>query len=112
MDRRKELKKAYLEREVIGGVFAVRNTANGKRLLLPSTDLQSNKNQFAFCRSTNCCFKFQLQEDWNAFGADAFVFEVLEELEKKNTQSQQEFKEDVQTLEALWREKFSAETLY
>jgi hypothetical protein len=44
-------------------------------------------------------------KDWKTFGKEAFSFEVLEELEKKESQSDREFKEDLATLLEIWNEK-------
>lgn len=99
-------------RKEIGGVCAIKNTQNNKVLLLPAPDLQGCRNRFDFSQKTGGCVNIKLQNDWNKYGPQAFTFHVLEELEKKETQSAKEFKEDLKTLMELWREKFAAEELY
>lgn len=114
MDRqsRKEKLEAYKHRKIIGGVYLIKNNANGKSLLQSSTDLMGSKNRFNFSCHTGSCISLKLQNDWDKFGKDAFVFEVLEELIKKETQTLKEFSDDVKTLEEIWMEKFESAILY
>jgi hypothetical protein len=49
----------------------------------------------------------RLQEDWKKWGADSFVFEILEEYEKKDSQTMEEFQSDISVLKDLWAEKLS-----
>lgn len=102
----------YKERKIIGGVYAVRNTVNGKRLILSASDLQGSKNRFVFSQQTNGCVNPKLSRDWEQFGAGSFAFEVLEELEKKETQTSKEFAEDIKTLEEIWLEQLNPAELY
>lgn len=53
-----------------------------------------------------------MQEDWKKFGADAFSFEVVEELEKEDAQSMDEFKEDLEVLLEIWLDKFGDRQSY
>ncbi len=46
-----------------------------------------------------------MREAWLQFGADAFSFEVAEEIMKKDTQTEAEFSEDVNVLLEMWQEK-------
>lgn len=43
--------------------------------------------------------------DWNRYGASSFVFETLEEITKKETQSDLEFADDLETLLEMWNER-------
>jgi hypothetical protein len=54
----------------------------------------------------------KLQRDWEEQGSGGFAFEVLEELKMGETQTQKEFKADVEMLKEIWREKLAAESLY
>ncbi len=109
---RKEMNDQYKQRQVIGGVFLFRNTSNGKILIDASVDLKGSMNRFAFAQSTGSCINFKLQKDWLAMGAKVFSFEVLEELEKGEDQTDLEFKSDIKTLKELWQEKLSQESSY
>lgn len=104
-DRRKELIRAYKERELLGGVYRIKNMANGRYLLSHAIDLQGSKNLFDFSVATGSAMQHKLTKDWKEFGAQAFAFEVLEELKSKPDQTLEEFAQDLELLEQLWREK-------
>ena len=109
---KKELQGIYKEREIIGGVFSIRNTMNDKLFLDATTDLRGIKNRFEFSQKTGSCTHMKLQSDWNKYGGDIFVFEVLEELIKSSMQTNDEFKADVNLLKAMWLEKLSGKDFY
>ena len=110
--RKKELQSQYAERESIGGVYLIRNTLKNKLYIDAATDLYGSKNRFEFARKTGSCVYMKLQRDWAEQHGDQFAFEVLEELRKGETQTQAEFKEDIELLKELWCEKLSEEDLY
>lgn len=109
---RKNRLAQYKERKVTGGVYAIKNTVNGRMLILSASDLQGSKNRFVFAQQTNGCMNLKLKDDWEKHGAGAFAFEVLEPLEKKELQTAEEFADDVKTLEELWQEKLKDSDLY
>ena len=111
-DRKKALKSEYAEREVIGGVYLVRNTLNNKALLDTATDLKACKNRFEFALTTGSCVYPKLQQEWSAQGGRHFTLEVLEELSKGETQTQAEYKSDLEFLKDIWLEKLTDEELY
>ncbi len=112
-EKKKALISAYKERKQIGGVFVIRNTVTGQMLLLSTLDLQGAKNSFNFTKKVGGgCFHMKLQEVWKEFGDKAFEMEVLEELEKQETQTNKEFRQDMDLLEEMWLEKLPAEALY
>ena len=45
--------------------------------------------------------------EWKQYGANSFSFTVLEEINKGETQTDQEFAEDIRTLYDMWMEKQS-----
>ncbi|OCN01708.1 hypothetical protein A7X67_01030 [Clostridium sp. W14A] len=109
---RKERLSEYRERKKIGGICAVRNIKNGKMLLTAAQDLRGFQNRFEFSKTTGGAVNLKLQKDWDTFGPQAFEFEVLEELEQKETQTAKEFSEDLKALLELKTEGFDPETLY
>ncbi len=109
---RKSMVDAYKERVVVGGVWAVKNAKSGKLLLGADANLNGAKNKFGFFTATGVCPYLELSKDWEAFGKDAFAFEVLEEIRKKPEQSDREFKEDLETLREMWGERIGAAGLY
>lgn len=109
---KKELQTTYKERDIVGGVYVIRNTVDNKLLLDIAMDLQGCKNRFEFAQKTDSCVNMKLQEDWKVHGGGQFIFEVLEELRKGETQTQKEFKADLDILKEIWLEKLSSENLY
>jgi hypothetical protein len=112
MDRRKTLINEYKQRRIFGGIYRVTNTRNGMYLLDHTPNLQAKQNSFSFQVSSGSCFHHKLEKDWVAFGSQAFTFEILEELEKKKDASQEEFIEDLKTLEQLWSDKLDPSKRY
>ena len=114
MDKKtkKEMQTQYKEREIIGGVYSVRNTLKNKLLVEADTDIYGSKNRFEFAMKTGSCVFPKLQNDWTEQEGGRFVFEILEELKKGETQSPAEFKADVAVLKQIWLEKLAGESLY
>jgi len=75
---RQDLKREYKERKKPAGVFLVRNTANGKVLLGSSLNLEGSLNKHRFMLTMGSHINTRLQQDWNTYGPDHFVFEILE----------------------------------
>ena len=109
---KKELLNAYKSRPLSGGVYIIRNTQNGRYLLAAETNLSGSKGKFEFSQMTDCCNWHKLSADWKACGRDAFVFEVLDELTQKETQTPDEFRADLAALGELWAEKLDPSHAY
>jgi hypothetical protein len=109
---KKELQAEYKERQIIGGVFAVKNTLTGKMLIDSTADIQGSINRFEFSKKTGSCVSMKLQKDWKPVDAPPFIIEILEELEKTNNQTDAEFKSDILTLKEMWLEKLADADLY
>lgn len=99
---KKALKEQYKNRVCVGGIYCVKCTESSKKWLRSTIDLKGVKNRFDFSVSTNSCPEISMKEDWNRYGASSFVFEILEELTKKETQSDREFADDVEILLEMW----------
>jgi len=112
MNDRKELKQAYKERKITGGVFIIKNNINGRILLDSAINIIGSKNRFDFSKATGSCVNLKLASDWKEFGKDAFTFEILEEIEKKEDQTEKDFGEDVKLLEEIWMEKLEGREFY
>jgi hypothetical protein len=109
-ETKKELVSAYKERKKVGGVFAIRNTTHGKRLLDVTSDMQGSRNRFDFMKKTGSCYHHKLRSEWH--DNPPFVFEALEELEKGATQTDSEFSDDLEVLQAIWLDKLHGEEFY
>lgn len=103
MDR-KILIKEYKTTPPKMGVFQIKNRETGKMVIGSSRNLPGILNRYAFTLKTGTCPDQALQEEWKAFGPDAFEFNVLEELVPLDT-PEYDPEEDLALLESLWREK-------
>ena len=104
MKSREEIKREYKERRKPAGIFQVKNTANGKILLGSSLNLEGPLNSHRFMLTIGRHRNEELQRDWNAFGADAFVFEILEEVKVKDDPAF-DLDQELTLLEEIWLEK-------
>ena len=112
MDKRKTLINEYKQGKLIGGIYRVTNTCNGMYLLDYATNLQAKQNSFNFMVSSGSCLDYRLKKDLTAFGGKAFIFEMLEALERKKEQTQDEFIDDLKMLEQIWSEKLDSSRRY
>lgn len=101
MSGRRDASKAYKERKLVGGIYTITNTVNGKYILGHAANLESVRNRFQFAVTTGSTVDPRARSDWAEFGAQAFRLDVLEELEQRPDQSEAEFKADLQALEQI-----------
>jgi len=80
MDRKQELKRQYKETKFEAGVYQIKNTKNEK-IFLESTMNLKTINGKRFTLDMGSYQNKLLQNEWTEFGAETFVFEVLEILE-------------------------------
>jgi len=109
---RKEMQQEYKERTVTGGVYLFQDAISGKALLQSTGSIEKAKSLLEFSKATGSCVHPSLAKEWTAHGAEAFSLEILETIDKKDTQTNEEFKEDIIALEELWREKIGTDKLY
>ncbi len=100
MDRRDELKQQYKHVEVQAGVFQIRNLRNGKIFLKATLNLTTINGQL-FQLNANSHRNTLLQQEWNTFGQDAFVVEILETLSQQELTSLRA-KDILRHLEEKW----------
>ncbi len=108
-EQRKKLQQQYSERTVVGGVYAIKNAVSGKMLLLSTLDMPGSRNRYLFALQTGGCVHPLLRKEW---GKEEFTFEVIEELKKKDDQTEKEFTQEVSELLELTAERFSPDMLY
>jgi len=102
---KKEMLRAFKAEHEVGGVYAIKNKATGKALIQTTTTISKAAGILAFAKMTGSCVHPLIAEDWKAYGPDSFELEILETLEKKDTDTSADFSEDVITLGELWLEK-------
>jgi hypothetical protein len=107
MDK-KEVINQYKNRKQIGGILAIKNTVLNKWYVDSAADLKAAQNRFSFFGVTHA----KAAQDYTAQKGEGCVFEVLEELEKGEGQTDEEFKADLALLKRLWLEKLVGQELY
>jgi hypothetical protein len=115
--RRRQLTADYKRNRPEAGVYRVVNTATGRVLLGSALNLASVKSKLDFARATNspgalAALDHRLANDLREFGLDAFALEILEILDTRPEMTDAEVRDDLTTLEALWREKLDAALVY
>ncbi|MCL5257278.1 MAG: GIY-YIG nuclease family protein [Chloroflexi bacterium] len=111
---RRELREQYRQTQPEAGVYRIVNSRNGKCLLGSTTNLAGIRNRMEFAKSSNLsgALDLRLRRDIREDGLEAFSLEVLEVLEIRPEMTPAQIREDLATLEALWREKLDPELLY
>ena len=104
MKSRQEMKRAYKEREKPAGVFQIKNLANGKVLLGSSLNLEGPLNSHKFMLTIGRHRNEELQKDWNKFGPENFLFEILEVV-KLSTDPGFDINDELALLEQIYIEK-------
>ena len=111
-EKRKQAIYEYKEKKTTGGVYKITNTESKKSLIKGEIDLSSMENRFNFSVKTNSCLNLKLREDWNKDGANAFTFEILEEVEMKSEMDRRQFKKQLDELADKYSEKMNENELY
>lgn len=108
---RRDLKAEYKDTRPDAGVYRILNSADGKSVVGSSSNLRSVQNRLEFARSTNSVGALdpKMKAVVQQFGFAALSFEVLEQLDLPAETSPSAIRDDLATLEQLWREKLSAE---
>lgn len=100
MDHKKELIQRFKEIKSQAGVYQIKNTKNQK-ILVASTMNVKTINGKLFSLKMGSHENKSLQKDWNEYGEESFVFEVLEELKEKED-PYFNAKKALKTLEEKW----------
>lgn len=103
MKSQQDLKREYKERKKPAGVFRVLNTANGKFLLGSSLNLEGPLNSHKFMLTIGKHRNEALQADWNTFGAEKFLFEILETV-RVTDDPNFNLEDELTLLEEIWIE--------
>jgi hypothetical protein len=96
---RADLRRQFKEEGRPMGVYALRCTANGKVLVGATPNLPGAENATRFQLKLGSHRNRELQADYKAFGADAFTWQVLDELK---LEPGQDAAAELDALEALW----------
>lgn len=99
---RKELTRRYKEAGPQPGVYAIRNRTNGRLYVGGSMDVHGAVNRARFELRQRGHRNIELMRDWLEVGPDAFEFEVLQLVRKKDDPAQ-DLRADLAELLVLWR---------
>jgi group I intron endonuclease len=101
---KKVIKREYKERKKPAGVFQIKNTVNDKVLLGSSLNLEGPLNSHRFKLTIGQHRNKELQKEWNEYGPDKFVFEILEVVKVKDDPNFN-LNDELTLLEQIWLEK-------
>ena len=104
MKSKKDFIREYKERQKPAGVFQIKNTANGKVLLGSSLNLEGPLNAHKFMLTVGSHRNKALQQEWNEYGADKFVFEILDLVQVRDDPNFN-LKDELTLLEQIWLEE-------
>lgn len=102
---RKELNREYLERPKPAGIFQIKNSVNDKILLGSSLNLEGPLNKHRHMLTIGSEPNKELQADWNKFGADKFIFAILEVVTVREGDPNFNLSDELTLLEQIWFEK-------
>src|SRR5262249_14302966 len=100
----KDLKREYKLNHRPMGVYQIRNIVNDKVLVGSTLNLPGIFNRYKLQLKMGNHPNAALQAEWNEFGAESFVFEILDELTPRENPGY-DYHEDLTSLEDLWLEK-------
>ncbi len=104
MKSKKDIIREYKQQKKPAGIFQIKNISNGKVLLGSSKNLEGVLNSQKFKLSIGQHRNKALQKEWNEYGPEKFVFEILEIVPDKDDPN---FNQDdeLALLEQIWLEK-------
>jgi len=105
--RKKELARSWAERRRSQGVFAVRCPPSGQVWVASSPNLDTQQNGVWFMLKTGGHPNKEAQAAWNTHGAEAFVYEVLEEIDTEEL-TPLGVRDRLKARQAHWQEKLGA----
>jgi hypothetical protein len=103
-NKKKELKREYLQNHTPMGIYQIRNTANAKILIGSALNLRGAFNGSKAQLDAGNYSNKSLQSEWNEFGSDNFTFEILDELAATEGPGY-DYRADLASLEELWLER-------
>jgi hypothetical protein len=108
--RRREIARAWAERERHQGVFAVRCAATGEVWVAASRNLDTQQNGVWFMLRNGGHPNKAVQGAWDAHGEAAFSYEILETIADENL-TPLGLADALKTRDRHWREALGARAL-
>ena len=104
MDKRKALKREYMEAFRAPGICKITNTANGKVFLAGSLNVEALVRRHQSELKLGSHRNEELLKDYKELGPEAFTFEILESIEQSKD-ANFDYANEVEVLLDLWLEK-------
>jgi hypothetical protein len=113
-EQRKALNEQYRESPRQAGVYRMLNTKTGQSLIGSAVNLASVQSKIEFMRKTGVTGMLdrRIDKDLAQHGIAAFEYFILETFAPPSDATATQVRADLETLEALWRERFDPATLY
>ncbi|MGE5458097.1 MAG: GIY-YIG nuclease family protein [Methanococcaceae archaeon] len=99
-----EIKKNYKETARPLGIYRITNKANGKMFIGSSMNIPARINRHKMELRFNSDNIKELQKDYQQFGEENFVYDVVDLLEPKSD-GEPDYKKELELLEEMWLEK-------
>jgi hypothetical protein len=109
--RKKELIEQYKQMKPGMGIFIVRSSINNKCFLKTTQDFKGVINGTKVRLEGGSHPNKELQKEWNQFGSENFIIEILENLEYDKDESKTDYSEELAILQMLWEEKLSKQNM-
>lgn len=101
---KKELIEEYKNIKFKMGVFQIRNIVNGKIFIEGSSNLDKIWNRHYLELNFGNHRNTVLQKEWNEFGEQNFVYEILSEI-KQEEDNRIDYSKEIKTLEQMFLEE-------
>jgi hypothetical protein len=111
MKTKKELKEEYKQLKIPMGVFQIKNIKNNTVLIDHSIDMESKWNRHKMELKFGNHRVRSFQKDWNEYGEENFVFDVLSEL-KKSEDENVNYNNELKALQNMVIEELNLEKVY
>ena len=104
---KKELINEYKQREIEMGIIKIHNNITGYSYIDVCNDLYKPFEGIKFRLGLGRVKVKSFQEEWNKYGENAFTFEIVERLDSKKEDSEEQKSDDLNELLKLWLESNS-----
>ena len=98
---RSDLKREYKENPPLAGIFKITNKTNGRIYIDKGLNVQGVMNRHEFQLRNGSHKNPELQKDWDQFGAENFIFEVIDHLKPSDDPSI-DINNELADLEEIW----------
>lgn len=106
MSNHRKLRDDYKQSFVPIGVYTIRNTVNQRIFVGGARNLPGAMNRHRFELTNWAHRNAELQADWKRFGAQAFSFDVLDEV-RQSQDPAVDYDTELANLLAMWGEELS-----